>query len=83
VKDQRPRRALTAATTRRHVRQPTVLPAMEQPPKDTDFGVRQPPGERNARGLHAGRRGTVSKSSQSRVVRLQSVLGGKCSTCNI
>jgi len=82
VKDQRPRRAPTAATTRRHVRQPTVLPAMEQPPKDADFGVRQSLRKRYARGLHAGRRGTVPKSSQSRVVCLQSVLGGKCCTFN-
>jgi len=78
VKDQRPRCAQTTATTRRHVRQPTVLPAMEQPSEDTDFGVRQPSGERYACGLHAGRRGTIPESSQSSAIRLQSVLGGNC-----
>lgn len=50
---------------------------MEQSSEDFDFRVRQPTGKRHAGGLYAGRRGTVPESSQSRVVRLQPVLGSK------
>jgi len=48
---------------------------MEQPPENPYIGVRQPAGKRHPGRLYAGRRGTVLEGAQSRVVRVQPVLG--------
>lgn len=62
---------------RRHVRQPAVLSALEQPSENFDLRVRQSTGERHVGRLHAGCRGTVPESAQSRLVRVQPVSRGK------
>lgn len=77
IKGSRPARSTKHAHADRHVREPTVLSAMEQSPEDSYFGVRQPLGKRHPCGLHSGRRGTILESPQSRVVGMQSVLGSK------